>query len=77
MGELNDKLPFKLHISIASIVLAENVVMNMINPILPFMIEYFFEDRYPNGVPEDIISNYSGYLEGVYRFMQFFACLTW
>ncbi|OMJ92237.1 hypothetical protein SteCoe_5005 [Stentor coeruleus] len=68
-------LPLKVCISFVGISLCEVTIMTLINPILPFMIEFYIKDSYNNVVPEDIISNNSGYLEGIYRLMQFFSSI--
>lgn len=68
-------LPLRVCISFVGITLCEVTIMNLIYPILPFMVEFYYKDSYSGEVPEDIISNNSGYLEGLYRLMQFFSCI--
>ncbi|OMJ79964.1 hypothetical protein SteCoe_19879 [Stentor coeruleus] len=62
-------------ISFTSLSLCESAVINLIFSIIPFMTEFYLKDAYPNTVPEEIISSYSGYLEGIFRLMQFFSSL--
>ena len=72
-----DKLPLSVSVPIASIIFIENLVLSLIYPILPFMVDFYMREEYEGLVPEDIISDYSGYLEGGFRFMQSFACIIW
>ena len=74
---MEDKLPLSIGLSITCITLIENLILCLIYPILPFMVDFFMKEEYEGAVPEDIISDYSGYLEGGFRFMQFFACIIW
>ena len=78
MEEKEEKLSLSVELSIASITFIENLIMNLVVPILPFMVDFYMKDEYQGlAVPEDIISDYSGYLEGGFRLMQFFACIIW
>lgn len=71
----SNNLSLGLRMSFAGMSLCENTIMNLVYPILPFMVEFYMKDSYAGGVPEDVISAYSGYMEGWYRLMQFLACL--
>jgi hypothetical protein len=79
MEDKTDKLSFGLCLSVAGIILTENIVMNLIYPILPFMVEFYEQNNNDHSGPatEEIISDHSGDLEGAYRFMQVFACIFW
>ena len=74
---MGDKLVPSIAWSITSIMLIDNLLLGLMYPILPFMVDFYMKEGYESAVPEDIISDYSGYLEGGFRFMQFFACIIW
>jgi hypothetical protein len=77
MTESETKLPFGLCICITSIVLTENIILNLISPILPFMVEFYLRNETEDSATEYKISEYTGYLEGSFRMMQFFGSLIW
>lgn len=71
----NTYLPIGIRMSFVGLSLCESSIINLVFSIVPFMVEFYFKDSYAGTVPEDIISIYSGYLEGIFRLMQFFSSI--
>jgi hypothetical protein len=73
----NSDISLGIKITIVLLASCEAITNYLIMTIVPFMVEFYLLNEYNGKVPEDIISEYSGFLDSVYRFAQVFAALIW
>ena len=71
MESCSKEVNWQVKITIIFLSLIEAGILNLLYPILPFMVEHYLG----NTSSEQLISEYSGYLEGIYRLNQFIGCI--